>query len=88
VSTQLRLVDFPPKKPKRSGGNAPKSNAPKSRAGVNAKTNTTARGARRAVHWGAWQLDDHTRRVGRAGVAAARRALEEAQTAQELRQAS
>jgi hypothetical protein len=83
VSTQLRLVDSPPKKPKRSS-----TNAPKSRAGVKAKTNTTARGARRAAHWGAWQLDDHTRRVGRAGVAAARRALEEARMAQELRQAS
>ena len=82
MSTQLRLVDSPPKK-KRSG-----TNAPKSRAGVKAKTNTTARGARRAVHWGAWELDDHTRRVGRAGVAAARQALEEARAAQQLQQAS
>ncbi|MEX1006964.1 MAG: hypothetical protein WD271_03870 [Acidimicrobiia bacterium] len=77
MSTQLRLVESPTKQPKRGGTHAPK-----------ARAKTTTRGARRAVHWGAWELDDHTRRIGRAGVAAARQALEAARVAQELRQAS
>jgi hypothetical protein len=34
--------------------------------------------ARRAASWGDWQLDSRTRRVGKEGVAAARRALEDA----------
>ena len=34
--------------------------------------------AARAVHWADWQLDARTRRVGRAGVAAAKAALEQA----------
>jgi hypothetical protein len=39
----------------------------------------TVRSARgRAVHWADWQLDARTRRVGRAGVAAAKAALEQA----------
>jgi hypothetical protein len=39
----------------------------------------TVRSARgRAVHWADWQLDARTRRVGRAGVAAAKAALEHA----------
>jgi hypothetical protein len=39
----------------------------------------TVRGARgRAVHWADWHLDARTRRVGRAGVAAAKAALEQA----------
>jgi hypothetical protein len=40
------------------------------------------------VRWGDWHLDEQTRRVGRAGIAVARRALEDARVAQELRQAS
>jgi hypothetical protein len=35
--------------------------------------------SRRAANWGDWRLDARTRRVGREGVAAARRALESAQ---------
>ncbi len=36
------------------------------------------KGSRRAVHWADWHLDARTRRVGRAGVAAAKAALEQA----------
>ncbi|HZP28170.1 MAG TPA: hypothetical protein VFC99_04410 [Acidimicrobiia bacterium] len=43
---------------------------------VRARTVGTAQG--RAVHWADWHLDAKTRRVGRAGVAAARAALEQA----------
>jgi hypothetical protein len=79
VSTQLRLVEAP-KKPSKQ-----QKHAPKARATAKLKAAT---GARRPVHWGAWHLDDHTRQIGRAGVAAARQALEAAREAQELRQAS
>jgi len=48
----------------------------------------TGGSGRRAVRWGEWQLDARTRRVGREGVAAARRALEEARLGEELSQAS
>jgi hypothetical protein len=78
VSTQLRLVESPTKQLKRP------AHAPEAKV----KAKAAPGRARRAVHWGAWELDDHTRRIGRAGVAAARRALEEARVAQELRQAS
>jgi hypothetical protein len=44
--------------------------------------------ARRSVNWGDWRLDARTRTVGRAGVAAARRALEEAAASEQLSQAS
>ncbi|MFI5053826.1 MAG: hypothetical protein ACHQDE_05645 [Acidimicrobiia bacterium] len=44
--------------------------------------------SRRAVSWGDWRLDARTRRVGRQGVAAARRALESAQAAEGLSRAS
>jgi hypothetical protein len=47
-----------------------------------------ATSTRRAASWGHWQLDEQTRRVGRAGVAAARAALEQARQAEELRRAS
>jgi hypothetical protein len=43
---------------------------------VRARTATGSRG--RAVHWADWHLDARTRRVGRAGIAAARAALEQA----------
>jgi hypothetical protein len=78
VSTQLRLVD-PPKAARRRAAGKP-----------TARVNTAARNRRagRVVHWGDWQLDENTRRVGRAGVAAARQALADARAAQELRQAS
>jgi hypothetical protein len=78
VSTQLRLVDEPLRERKaRTRSAAPARRAVK----VTAAT-------RRAANWGQWQLDEHTRRVGRAGVAAARAALEHARQAEELRQAS
>jgi hypothetical protein len=43
---------------------------------VRARTTSGARA--RTVHWADWHLDARTRRVGRAGVAAARAALEQA----------
>jgi hypothetical protein len=43
---------------------------------VRARTTTGARG--RTVHWADWHLDARTRLVGRAGVAAAKAALEQA----------
>jgi hypothetical protein len=76
VSTQLRLVE------------APKPTTRATRAKATRAAKPASLGGRRAVHWGEWQLDARTRRIGRAGVAAARRALEEARQAQELRQAS
>jgi hypothetical protein len=86
VSTQLRLVEPPAASRARARAGtgarsrrATTSGAPRARV---------ATGSRRAVHWGDWQLDAQTRRVGRAGVAAARRALEEARQAHELRRAS
>ncbi|MFA5885746.1 MAG: hypothetical protein WDA60_17980 [Acidimicrobiia bacterium] len=54
----------------------------------------TPRRDRRPVHWqGQWRLDDHTREIGKAGVASARAALERAHPdatpdAEGLRQAS
>jgi hypothetical protein len=83
VTTQLRLVEAPGKPAPRSGLKRP--NATK---GAKPAKTSTATAARRAVNWGDWQLDARTRRVGRAGVAAARQALEEARGAQQLRQAS
>jgi hypothetical protein len=84
VTTQLRLVEPPRKQPKRAGSRT--SRATVSKTITRAKA--TAARPRRAVHWGDWQLDDRTRKVGREGVAAARRALHEARVAQELRRAS
>ena len=82
MTTQLRLVetqvdtpvDTPVERraPRRGG-------TPKARL---------ARPARRAVDWGEWHLDARTRRVGRAGVAAARRALEDAPAREPLSEAS
>jgi hypothetical protein len=82
VTTQLRLVEAPGKPARRAA-------LERARTTKGAKAaKVTASPARRAVNWGDWQLDARTRRVGRAGVAAARQALEEARAAQELRQAS
>ena len=44
--------------------------------------------SRRAANWGEWRLDARTRSVGRAGIAAARRALEEAAACEQLSEAS
>ena len=58
-------------------------------ASVRATVSRTGRhDGRRAASWGDWRLDATTRSVGRAGVARARRALEEAAAAEELSQAS
>ena len=86
MTTQLRLVEAPGK-PARQ---AALKRATTTKGVRTAKTPKAGRAtsARRAVNWGDWQLDARTRRVGRAGVAAAREALEEARAAQELRQAS
>ena len=79
MSTQLRLVEAPTGPAKRRAQKpAPASlriaRAPKG-------------GSRRAAHWGNWELDARTRRVGRAGVAAAREALQSARS-EHLAQAS
>jgi hypothetical protein len=75
VSTQLRLVEAP---------------TASTKAGKPAKSSVDAalRASRRPVKWGEWRLDARTRRVGRAGVARARRALEEAAAAEAFSQAS
>jgi hypothetical protein len=94
VSTQLRLVE--PPEPRANGPKGPKGpKGPQSLKASKARTRTTARGrvvpsartGRRATTWGDWHLDARTRKVGRAGVAAARRALEAA-AEQELSRAS
>jgi hypothetical protein len=88
VTTQLRLVEPPESRPrpaagaaksaakttsKRASGQQAKGSA---RAAARRGRTTSARTGRRAAVWGDWHLDDGTRRVGRAGVARARRALE------------
>src|SRR5713101_6220705 len=81
MSTQLRLVEAP---------TGPRTRPPKNPAPVRAaRARARARNGagRRAAHWGDWELDARTRRVGRAGVAAARQALETARSEQ-LAQAS
>jgi hypothetical protein len=87
VSTQLRLVDTPAtettaakatRRATTTGRKAPKRSA----------VSAARRGGRRAVNWGDWRLDARTRTVGRAGVARARRALEDAVAAEELSEAS
>jgi hypothetical protein len=79
VSTQLRLVE------------APATRKPKTAKATKSSRSSAApagRRARRAVNWGDWRLDARTRSVGRAGVARARQALEEAAAGEELSQAS
>ena len=88
MTQQLRLVDPPPGPKeisrkaqagaKAAGRPADGSNRRPSRTGAARTARTTSPRARRAASWGEWQLDSRTRRVGKAGVAAARRALEEA----------
>lgn len=74
MTQQLRLVE-PPGTPggATSGKRTPRATVRRARSGV-----ARARGARRAASWGDWSLDSGTRRVGKAGVAAAREALEHA----------
>jgi len=86
VSTQLRLVDTATVP---SARRSPSTTRAPSRASTRARANAgKATGSRRAVSWGDWRLDARTRRVGRAGVAQARQALEAAARAEELSQAS
>jgi hypothetical protein len=71
VTTQLRLVEPPEPRPRASRAKGP------ARAGSRTRT-TRARTGRRSASWGDWRLDAGTRRIGRAGVAAARQALQAA----------
>jgi len=86
VSTQLRLVDTAALPSARRSRATPAPAAPKGTP-ARAIARTSAAG-RRAVNWGDWRLDARTRRVGRAGIAQARQALEAAARAEELSQAS
>jgi len=85
MATQLRLVDPPPTARTRTS-RTPRP-ARTARATV-AATRGSRRSGRRPVQWGDWQLDDRTRRIGREGVAAARRALEQAAADDALPRAS
>jgi hypothetical protein len=85
VTTQLRLVE-PPESPAGRASRPPKRRnrtADRPRSASLARSRT----GRRSANWGDWQLDARTRKVGRAGVASARRALEAA-VEQELSRAS
>ncbi|HEX5587152.1 MAG TPA: hypothetical protein VFZ17_07575 [Acidimicrobiia bacterium] len=91
MATQLRLVDPPPTEvpaPRAARSSAPaRRSSPARRGRVNAPR-TTSGSSRRAVRWGDWQLDASTRRIGRAGIAAAREALQQAVDADPLSRAS
>jgi hypothetical protein len=96
VTTQLRLVEPPeplsrpaadgPSAERRSASGNRTSGRSRARGVVRgaARRGTASRSGRRTASWGEWHLDAGTRRVGRAGVAQARRALE-AVVEQELR---
>jgi len=74
VSTQLRLVDTSaPAGTSRARGAAGTSTRPA--RGRVSRGRTAGAGRGTPVRWGEWQLDARTRRVGREGVARARRAL-------------
>jgi hypothetical protein len=97
VTTQLRLVDTiespappngtttskaAPKTAGKTAGKAPGKAAGK--APVKGRIAPAGRASRRAVRWpGELKLDARTRKVGRAGVAAAREALERVAAEQE-----
>jgi hypothetical protein len=85
VTTQLRLVDAPMRRPADRAAGRRRTAKPASKGRVSS-TKVPAR--HRAAHWGDWQLDAQTRRVGRAGVAAARKVLDDARRSQELPRAS
>lgn len=91
MSTQLRLVE-PPEPSARpasgtvkraSKGPAKGSEPSRSRRGRATMARTGRHDGRRTAAWGDWRLDAGTRRVGREGVAQARRALEQAALEQE-----
>jgi hypothetical protein len=83
VTTQLRLVEPPEPRTRPTRGKV--ATAPARARTTRARTGRPD--TRKAVSWGDWRLDAGTRRVGRAGVAEARRALEAALES-ELSQAS
>jgi hypothetical protein len=83
VTTQLRLVE-PPETPAGRAARPPKRRDRTTDRPRAASVARSRRTGRRSVNWGDWQLDARTRKVGRAGVANARRALEAA-AEQELR---
>ncbi len=77
MATQLRLVDTPrTPKPRASRADPARSDPARSTR------------ARRAASWGEWHLDARTRRIGKAGVAAARAALHRAAADEGLPRAS
>ncbi len=96
MTTQLRLVEPPEPTSRPASGTKRASKGPAkgtgqsrssrgtSRASGRVRTATVTRTGRRAASWGDWRLDAGTRQVGRAGVAQARRALEQAALEQEL----
>ncbi|MFI5045919.1 MAG: hypothetical protein ACHQIG_02555 [Acidimicrobiia bacterium] len=88
MATQLRLVDPPPaaarSSRRRSGAAGTGTLARTARVGARAPLGS----GRRAAHWGDWQLDARTRTIGRAGVAAARAALQQANEPESLPRAS
>lgn len=89
MTTQLRLVDPPPARrparaPRPRAGEAAPRPARGRVTGGRRRSGTTRRGAA----WGEWDLDARTRTIGRAGVAAARAALERAASADVLPRAS
>ena len=89
MTTQLRLVEAPGRsEPRAALKRATTTKTSKTTKASKTPKTGRASAARRPVSWGEWQLDARTRRVGRAGVAAARQALEEARAAQQLQQAS
>jgi hypothetical protein len=80
VTTQLRLVEPPEPRPRpvatrSTEAAATRRTATRGTAARRARA-SSARTGRRAASWGDWRLDAGTRRVGRAGVARARAALE------------
>jgi hypothetical protein len=99
VSTQLRLVETLPPAPRTGkvprAGTQTRAKPTRKQTGNKQtgnkqprKATRTVGASRRAVQWGDWHLDTRTRTVGRAGVAAARRALEEAAASEQLSEAS
>jgi hypothetical protein len=87
VSTQLRLVE-PPEPTSAAGSGGGRPSAARRRAGPPSSGRSARGTGRRPAHWGEWHLDTRTRRVGRAGVAAARAALEQAAAEQQQERAS
>ncbi len=89
MTTQLRLVEPPEPGPRPAAGTAKRSRTSPAKGAVKTtsrrgRATNPARTGRRSASWGDWHLDAGTRRVGREGVASARRALEAA-LEQELR---